>query len=104
MTRGERICSFIEYYCLIPEGAQVGQPIKLMKFQRKFILDVFDNPHGNSRAYLSVARKNSKFNKSRSYSKTDGLVALAMALGSTSAEDMTMPTSPWDDPEFKMAV
>ena len=60
MTRGEKICAFIEYYCLIPEGAQVGQPIKLMKFQRKFILDVFDNPHGTSRAYLSVARKNGK--------------------------------------------
>ena len=46
MTRGEKIVAFIEHYCLIPEGAQVGQPIKLMKFQRKFILDVFDNPHG----------------------------------------------------------
>ena len=60
MTRGEKICAFIEHYCLIPEGAQVGQPIKLMKFQRKFILDVFDNPHGTSRADLSVARKNGK--------------------------------------------
>jgi hypothetical protein len=35
MTRGEKICALIEHYCLIPEGAQVGQPIKLMKFQRK---------------------------------------------------------------------
>ena len=60
MTRGRKICAFIEHYCLIPEGAQVGQPIKLMKFQRKFILDVFDNPHGTSRAYLSVAGKNGK--------------------------------------------
>ena len=60
MTRGENICAFIMHYCLIPAGAQVGQPIKLMKFQRKFILDVFDNPHGTSRAYRSVARKNGK--------------------------------------------
>ena len=30
------------------------------KFHRKFILDVFDNLHGASRAYLSVARKNCK--------------------------------------------
>ena len=30
MTRGERICSFIEHYCLIPEVAQVGQQIRLM--------------------------------------------------------------------------
>ena len=60
MTRGEKICSFTEHYCLIPEGARVDHSIKLMKFQRKFILDVFDNPHGTSRAYLSVARKNGK--------------------------------------------
>jgi hypothetical protein len=32
MTRGEKICSFIEHYCLIPEGAQVGTQIKLMTF------------------------------------------------------------------------
>jgi hypothetical protein len=38
------------------------------------------------------------------YKSLEGLVALAMALGSMSAENMTMPTSPWDDPEFKMAV
>jgi len=31
MTRGEKVCAFIEQYCKIPEGAQVGQPIKLMK-------------------------------------------------------------------------
>jgi|TARA_B100001094_G_C17859741_1_gene636837 phage terminase large subunit-like protein len=31
-----------------------------MKFQKQFILDVYDNPHGTSRAYLSVARKNGK--------------------------------------------
>jgi len=38
----------------------VGQPMKLLPFQRKFILDVFDNRSGTSRAYLSVARKNGK--------------------------------------------
>jgi|TARA_X000000950_G_scaffold252733_1_gene315107 phage terminase large subunit-like protein len=31
-----------------------------MKFQRIFILHVFDNPHGTSRAYLSVTRKSGK--------------------------------------------
>ena len=40
MTRGEKIVAFIEQYCLIPEGAQVGQPINLMKFHKQFILDV----------------------------------------------------------------
>ena len=60
MTRGEKVCKFIEAYCLIPEGSKVGQPIKLLDFQRKFVLDVYDNPAGTSRAYLSVARKNGK--------------------------------------------
>ena len=60
MTRGKKICAFIEQFCVIPDGAKVGQPMKLLKFQRKFILDVFDNKSGTSRAYLSVGRKNGK--------------------------------------------
>ena len=60
MTRGERVCAFIEQFCPVPEGRLVGKPMKLMAFQRKFILDIYDNPKGTSRAYLSVARKNGK--------------------------------------------
>ena len=60
MTRGEKVCAFVEQYCLIPEGAQVGRPIKRIKFQKQFILDVYDNPHGTNRSYLSVDRKNVK--------------------------------------------
>ena len=60
MTRGEKVCAFIERFCLVPEGKFVGQPIKLMRFQREFILAIYDNKHGSSRAYLSVARKNGK--------------------------------------------
>jgi hypothetical protein len=30
MTRGEKICSFIEHFCLILEGTQAGQAMKLM--------------------------------------------------------------------------
>lgn len=60
MTRGTRVCQFIEEFCLVPEGKFVGKPLKLMDFQRKFILDIYDNPKGTSRAYLSVARKNGK--------------------------------------------
>ena len=59
-THGEKVCKFIERYFLIPEGSKDGQPIKLLDFQRQFVLDVYDNPAGTSRAYLSVARKNGK--------------------------------------------
>jgi phage terminase large subunit-like protein len=60
MTRGEKVCAFIERFCIIPEGAQVGKPIRLAEFQRKFILDIYDNPAGTRRAYLAIARKNGK--------------------------------------------
>lgn len=60
MTRGERVIAFIERYCIIPEGAKVGQPIKLADFQKRFILAVYDNPKGTRRAYLAIARKNGK--------------------------------------------
>lgn len=60
LTRGERVCKFIEAYCRAPEGRLVGKPLHLMEFQRKFILDIYDNPGGTSRAYLSIGRKNGK--------------------------------------------
>lgn len=60
MTRGERVCAFVEKYLKVPEGAKVGQPINLADFQRKFILDIYDNPAGTRRAYLAIARKNGK--------------------------------------------
>lgn len=60
MTRGEKVCRFIEAYCRVPEGKLIGQPLKLADFQRQFLLDVYDNPAGTSTAYLSIARKNGK--------------------------------------------
>jgi phage terminase large subunit-like protein len=59
-SRGEKVCAFIEKYCRAPEGALVGQPIVLQPFQRKFILDVYDNPHGTHTGILSIGRKNGK--------------------------------------------
>ena len=60
MTRAARIIEFIERYCLVPDGAQVGQPLVLAEFQKQFIRDVYDNPAGTRRALLSVSRKNGK--------------------------------------------
>jgi len=59
-TRGQRVIAFIETYCKTPEGAHVGKPIVLAPFQKKFILDVYDNKHGTRRAIMSIARKNGK--------------------------------------------
>lgn len=60
MTRAARIIEFIERYCVTPEGAHVGQPLVLAEFQKQFIRDVYDNPHGTRRAILGCARKNGK--------------------------------------------
>jgi phage terminase large subunit-like protein len=59
-TRGGRVCAFIETYCLTPEGDHIGKPMRLEPFQRKFILEIYDNPVGTHSAYLSIARKNGK--------------------------------------------
>lgn len=60
LTRGERVIAFIHRYCIVPEGTLLGQPVRLLPFQERFIRAVYDNPVGTSRAYLSIARKNGK--------------------------------------------
>lgn len=60
MTRGERVIAFIERFCIVPDGELLRQPIKLLPFQKEFLLDIYDNPSGTKRAYLSIARKNGK--------------------------------------------
>lgn len=57
---GERVIAFVERFCRVPEGKLVGQPIRLLKFQRDFILAVYDGNRRARRAYLSIARKNGK--------------------------------------------
>ena len=59
-TRAEKVIRFIETMCLTPEGAHVGKPIVLAEFQKRFLVAIYDNPHGTRRAYLAVSRKNGK--------------------------------------------
>jgi phage terminase large subunit-like protein len=47
---------------------------------------------------------NRKLNKAKSYSKIDGLVALAMALGAMASEENQPSVSPWDDPDYKLSA
>lgn len=60
LTRAGRVIAFIERFCRVPEGALVGQPIKLLGFQQRFIRAIYDAPRRVRRAYLSIARKNGK--------------------------------------------
>ena len=60
MTRADRVIRFIEGYLCVPEGKDVGKPMVLAEFQKRFLIDVFDNPHGTRRAILSMGRKGGK--------------------------------------------
>jgi phage terminase large subunit-like protein len=60
MSRAARVIAFIEKHCLTPDGAHVGKPLVLAEFQKQFLREVYDNPHGTRRAILSVSRKNGK--------------------------------------------
>lgn len=60
LTRGEKVCKFIESFLVIPEGDHIGAPIHLETEQVTFFLAVYDNPHGTDTAIKSVARKNAK--------------------------------------------
>jgi phage terminase large subunit-like protein len=44
----------------VPEGRDVGKPVKLRKWQRQEILRIYDNKAGTRRAIISFGRKNGK--------------------------------------------
>jgi phage terminase large subunit-like protein len=58
LTRGEKICAWIESHCRVPEGAKVGQPVQLLPFQRNIICGIYDSP--TRRAIVSFPRKQGK--------------------------------------------
>jgi len=60
MTRAERNIAWIEAYCKIPEGRDVGKPVRLREWQKHEIRKIYDNPHGTRTAIVSFAKKNAK--------------------------------------------
>lgn len=60
LTRAWRNIRWIETHCVIPEGRDVGKPVKLRSWQRDELVKIYDNPAGTRRAILSFARKNGK--------------------------------------------
>lgn len=52
--------AWIEYFCHIPEGKDVGKPVKLREWQKNEIRKIYDNPFGTRRAVISFGRKNAK--------------------------------------------
>jgi len=60
LTRGDRNIGWIEEYCRVPEGRDVGKKVKLRPWQQTEIRKIYDNPHGTRRAIISFGRKNAK--------------------------------------------
>jgi phage terminase large subunit-like protein len=60
ITRAERNIEWISQYCRIPEGRDVGKPVKLRDWQRDELRKIYDNPARARRAILSFGRKNAK--------------------------------------------
>jgi phage terminase large subunit-like protein len=58
LDRAERNCRWIEQYCRIPEGKDVGKSVKLRPFQRDIIKKIYGSP--TRRAIISFGRKNAK--------------------------------------------
>jgi phage terminase large subunit-like protein len=60
LKRGERNIHWIEEHCRIPEGKDVGKPVRLREWQKLEIRKIYDNPAGTRRAIVSFGRKNAK--------------------------------------------
>jgi phage terminase large subunit-like protein len=54
------VIQFIETMCYVPEGARVGQKLKLFDWQKDELRKIYDNPAGTRRAIISMGRKNAK--------------------------------------------
>jgi phage terminase large subunit-like protein len=58
LARARRNIRWIETYCCVPEGKDVGKPVKLRPWQRKEIERIYGSP--TRRAIISFGRKNGK--------------------------------------------
>jgi len=59
-TRAERNIAWIERYCVIPEGRDLGKPVRLRAWQKRDLRKIYDNPAGTRRAIISFGKKNGK--------------------------------------------
>lgn len=58
LTRPEAVIAFIEAYLRVPEGAHVGQAVKLRDWQKTIIHEIYGSP--TRQAIITMARKNGK--------------------------------------------
>jgi phage terminase large subunit-like protein len=59
-TRAARNIRWIESFCVIPEGKDIGKPVVLRAWQKKALVRIYDNPAGTRTAIISFGKKNGK--------------------------------------------
>lgn len=64
LSRAERNIAWIERFCRVPEGKNVGKPLKLAPFMKDDFRAIYDNPKGTRTAIISRGRKNAKTTES----------------------------------------
>ena len=60
LTRADRAIAWIERFCVVPEGPDVGRAVVLRDWQKEILRLIYNNPAGTRRAIVSFARKNGK--------------------------------------------
>jgi phage terminase large subunit-like protein len=59
-SKGGSVIRWIQDNCYIPEGEDVGKPVKLRDWQKQLIAEIYNNKFGTRRAIISFGRKNAK--------------------------------------------
>ena len=63
-TRGPRVCKFIERHCVLGEGDYFGQPVRLRRWQKRIIYNLYELlPNGDrryKRALIGLPKGNGK--------------------------------------------
>ena len=59
-SKGGSVIRWIQDNCYIPEGKDVGKPVKLRDWQKQLIAEIYNNKFGTRRAIISFGRKNAK--------------------------------------------
>jgi phage terminase large subunit-like protein len=60
MTRSADIIEFVHRYLCVPEGLDVGKPLRLRQWQQDILRGIYDADEAVRRAIISMGRKNSK--------------------------------------------
>lgn len=58
LARSEAVIAFVEKFLRVPEGSQVGRPVKLREWQKDIIRQIYDTP--TRQVVISLGRKNGK--------------------------------------------